>query len=90
MIVPAVRELIEASSGQEGASAAEITFRALTETDQFCDCAMGLINRHICISACAGVGVGDCDAAESLPPHYPWFLIFWPIRDRIKDSGPKA
>src|SRR5229473_458082 len=46
---------------------------------EFADGAPGLIDGHIRVRVCAGIGVCDGDLAESLPANDPGFLLFFPI-----------
>ncbi len=45
---------------------------------KFADGAPCLIDGHIRVGACAGIGVGDGDPAERLPADDPGLLFFFP------------
>src|SRR5258708_38222403 len=53
---------------------------------KFADGAPSLIDGHICVGTCAGIGIGDGDPAERLPANNPGLLLFFPagIEQRIR------
>src|SRR5260370_18285421 len=71
-------------------AACSFSGRALQLAAQkFADGAPCLIDGHIRVGPCAGIGVGDSDLAERLPANDPGLLLFFPvwIEQRVRREG---